>query len=447
MARLLKVGDTVKTKFGVDVAITKLLSGKGGQGYVYIVKYGNETKVLKWYKTTFIKKMRDIQATVNGSKISADRAFYDNMAYNTTHRPRLLPDYFIWPLDYIEWNYSLDDSFGYIMDLIPTDTYKELTDFYMFKTRFKSRYEMLTACLNVIEGFRRLHLDGMSYQDINNGNIYIDPNTGNVLIADNDNVTTNGVNFGIGGKDRYMAPEVVLGNIPNKYTDRFSLAVILFRILMGAQHPLEGVHSEGNPESVSYGKDPVFIFDPADKRNAPTPQKHKNALIKWPEYPKYIQDLFIDVFGKKCITTPEARPIETIWIRDFIRLRGEIATCPHCEKAPVFLDVNGAVKCPNCKADVTVPCKLVSGNNVIPVVPRTNIYMCQLDSGCKDFDKKALRFLKSPQGNYAFGNFLDETIHVDYPDGTSISVASKDVAPFKLGMKIHIGGFTGEVCR
>jgi serine/threonine protein kinase len=49
-----------------------------------------------------------------------------------------------------------------------------------------------------------------------------------------------GSQSGILGKARYMAPEIVLGkNMPDKYSDRYSLAVILFLLFYGG-HPLEG---------------------------------------------------------------------------------------------------------------------------------------------------------------------------------------------------------------
>ena len=60
-----------------------------------------------------------------------------------------------------------------------------------------------------------------------------------VLICDNDNVTGNGNSLGVMGKARYMAPEVVRGATPDKVTDRYSLAVILYLLLIG-NHPLEG---------------------------------------------------------------------------------------------------------------------------------------------------------------------------------------------------------------
>lgn len=64
-----------------------------------------------------------------------------------------------------------------------------------------------------------------------------------MLICDNDNVSPFGTNLGIMGKQRWMAPEIVMGkNDPDKNSDRFSLAVVLFRLLF-INHPLEGRYS------------------------------------------------------------------------------------------------------------------------------------------------------------------------------------------------------------
>ena len=59
---------------------------------------------------------------------------------------------------------------------------------------------------------------------------FINPSNGDVMICDNDNVMANNERSGILGKARYMAPEIVAGGIPDKYSDRFSLSVILFML-------------------------------------------------------------------------------------------------------------------------------------------------------------------------------------------------------------------------
>lgn len=81
---------------------------------------------------------------------------------------------------------------------------------------------MLAAAMKICEGFRMLHLKGYSYQDLNDGNFFIRPSDGDVLICDNDNVMPQGQKSGIMGKARYMAPEIVAGGVPDKYSDRLS---------------------------------------------------------------------------------------------------------------------------------------------------------------------------------------------------------------------------------
>ena len=178
---------------------------------------------LKWYH--------------NGA-IANPKRFYKNLTDNIAKGAPTSA--FLWPLYLTE---PKDGSFGYIMNL-REKKYKDFSDFLLVKVRFGSISAAITACLNITNGFRDLHRKGFSYQDLNDGNFFIDPQTGDVLICDNDNVSPFGDNLGIAGKARYMAPEVVR-NIkkPNTMTDRFSLAVILFRILF-LDHPLEGKQFE-----------------------------------------------------------------------------------------------------------------------------------------------------------------------------------------------------------
>ena len=480
---LLKVGDTIRSSMGIEIKIESLLSGKGGQGYVYCVNYGGSRKILKWYKSSYLESLRqkrvrcDWQGRVKKIKepdksddkeISTLEAFYNNLSFNAKNKPSNIGRAFVWPIDVTNWHAGSQSSFGYIMDIIDTKTYKELTDYYTFNARFASRHTMLTCCLNIVEEFRKLHLNGLSYQDLNDGNIYTNPNTGEIYIADNDNVTPNEVNLGVGGKDRYMAPEIVLGNAPDKYSDRFSMALILFRIMMGGQHPFEGKYSEENSEKIVYGKDPVFIFDDTDKRNAPVPTKHKNVMMMWPQYPEYIKTLFKRTFKTKIVDSGivkknpktgelihiftdancETRPLEEEWIRALIRLRGEMVDCPKCKKTPVFLDVKNVVTCPNCKAQLSVPCKVKCGNMVIPIVPGDIIYRCQIDMTYREFNKGIMKLLvNSTDRRMGFGNMSEDTWRIDYPDGTTATIPPRSVAEFKLGMKIHIGAHCLEITK
>jgi len=243
--------------------------GEGGQGVVYRVKVGGKEYALKWY---------------HKGAVHNPKKFYQNLENNVAKGAPTKA--FLWPLYLTQ---PVDDSFGYIMELRPKN-YREFSEFLLAKVHFQSLTAAVNAALNITNGFRELHRNGFSYQDLNDGNFFIDPTNGDVLICDNDNVAPYGESLGIAGKARYMAPEVVR-NIkrPDVMTDRFSLSVVLFRLLF-LDHPLEGKRVVEAPclteelELKFYGKDPIFIYDPTDDSNRPVRGVHSNAIRFWPMY-------------------------------------------------------------------------------------------------------------------------------------------------------------------
>ena len=201
----LSTGTRITLSNGGYVTINKEL-GRGGQGIVYLVDYHGKPKALKWSLNT------------------PDQNFYNNLNSNILNGSP--SDAFLWPEAITERQRG---SYGYVMDLRPKN-YFEFGNFLMAKAKFASFDAMLNAAMKICNGFMMLHRFGYSYQDLNDGNFFIDPQTGDVLICDNDNVMPQGEKSGIMGKARYMAPEVVAGGIPDKYSDRYSLSVILFML-------------------------------------------------------------------------------------------------------------------------------------------------------------------------------------------------------------------------
>lgn len=212
----LKKGDKVNLTSGGYVTIEKEL-GRGGQGIVYLVNLSGEKKALKWYLN------------------APNDKFYKNLEHNVMNGAPGGSSAFLWP-EYL--TQKQNGSYGYVMKLRPQNYY-EFGNFLLAKKSFRSYTAMLAAAMKICNGFMMLHRFGYSYQDLNDGNFFIDPNTGDVLICDNDNVMPQGEKSGIMGKARYMAPEIVAGGVPDKYSDRFSLSVILF-MLFYANHPFEG---------------------------------------------------------------------------------------------------------------------------------------------------------------------------------------------------------------
>lgn len=434
----LKTGFKAKTIYNNTFTVIELIGG-GGQGNVYKVDYNGKTMALKWYHKSTIDKMKN-----------ADE-FYENLKSNIYKGAPTTA--FLWPEDLTEW---CDGSFGYIMQL-RSSGYEELTKYLIWdqklrkmKVQFGSITARCNAAINIIEGFRALHNDGYSYQDLNNGNFFINPQSGEVLICDNDNVSERGVNFGIAGKQRYMAPEVVLGGMPDKRSDRFSLAVILFRMLF-IEHPLEGKYSTPpcmtpEYEHKFYGSDPVFVLDPEDNRNTANNQLNTNTLRFWKIYPEYIRELFIQSFSKSSMHPPYDRVIERTWLDAFVRLRSETVTCPHCGKE-TFITPKYAVSCMYCGDQLTCLNSLKFKRFEIPAYGGVKIYAGQTSKAEESFHTVIGEIVRNKNNPEKLGvrNLSDIRWSVKLPDNTVKTVEPDGIMPVIEGFELTVGNSTGTV--
>ena len=254
--------------------------------------------------------------------------------------------------------------------------------------------------MNIVEAFRDLHGEGYSYQDINNGSFFIDATTGDVRICDTDNVAPNRENLGVAGRQRFMAPEIVRNiSRPDKYSDYFSLAVILF-MLFHIWHPLEGRRFDNFPcmtehvELKLYGKEPLFIFDPGIDLNRP--HDTSNASRFWKRYPKFFRDVFCKAFSQESIRIDSAddldrisrcRVDENIWRAALVNLRSCLVKCPSCG-ADVFLDMGFGTTCYNGKCGnrilKTLTLFFLGGKYRVPVYPGVEIRKCMVDGTSTD---------------------------------------------------------------
>ena len=351
----LSSGTTITLRGGGTCVVEREL-GRGGQGIVYQVNMDGKPYALKWYTQSY------------------DRAFYDNLARNAEQGSP--SNYFLWPLKITEHQQG---SFGYIMDLRPS-RFKEIGQFLLAKARFKSMHESIVACLNICTAFQRLHANGYSYGDLNDGNFFIDPATGDVLICDNDNVVPDGQDVsGIIGKPGYMAPEIIEGaSKPNRYSDYFSQAVILFLILLG-NRPFEGAWAAACPcmtekfEREINGFNAVFICDPDDSKNRPVRGLHNNVIRRWPLMPSLLRRFFEKAFGRDSITNPTARPMDRAWQKVMLQMMAMYVPCPICGK-PTFIYIDQqATKCIECDHVFHRPVRLKIEQYEIPLVPGQEI--------------------------------------------------------------------------
>jgi DNA-binding helix-hairpin-helix protein with protein kinase domain len=415
----LSKGAKVTLSNGSFVTIKKEL-GRGGQGIVYLVDHNGKDMALKWYLN------------------APDNIFYKNLNNNILNGAP--SDVFLWPKALAE---RQQGSFGYLMDLRPGN-YFEFGNFLMAKVKFTSFDAMLNAAMKICNGFMMLHRFGYSYQDLNDGNFFIDPKTGDVLICDNDNVMPQGEKSGIMGKARYMAPEVVAGGIPDKYSDRYSLSVILF-MLFYVNHPLEGAKVVACPcmtetyEKKFYGSEAVFIYNPNDKSNLPVRGIHQNVIRRWPVLPAILRDTFTREFSEEMLRNPQKRMLEQNWEKLIATLRDSLVICPHC-KGETFIE-EGKSMCMNCGKDVEVPLSLKISNRNVFLTGGTKLYI--------DHDNNAdVLVLKDAKAGLLLLKNLssDTTWTAETPSGKLKTVAPGECVPVKEGIKVSFNQTTkGEI--
>ena len=412
----LKTGTIVHLTNGQTAKVKKLL-GEGGQGYVYLVDMAGKEMALKWYKK---------------DPSTNPVAFYKNLCRNALNGAP--SPVFIWP-KYV--TNKENDSFGYIMDLRPQGYY-EFGQFLLGKQKFTSFLALTTAAIDICDGFKALHAQGLSYQDLNDGNFFINPKTGHVMICDNDNAFPNGEKSGILGKARYMAPEVVIGkDLPNTYTDKFSLSVILF-MLFYMNHPFEGAKVLAAPcmtekhEKKFYGSEILFICDLNDKSNQPVRGIHNNVIRRWPYLPSILRKVFTEEFGKDKLRNPTRRFNEQQWLDTITLVRDSLIRCPLCGQE-TFVSVTGENKCMECGRAIQITNTLsinkrsliLTKGNLL-YLDRDNVPDLQVVADPKDANKLKIQ------------NLTPDTIVVDTTVGTTRPVDPKGLMPVKAGLTLHI---------
>lgn len=410
----LKSNDLVNLTIGSQAKVIKEL-GRGGQGIVYLVELAGQQMALKWYLTP------------------PNDQFYKNLERNI--RQGAPSDAFIWP-EYL--TVKEKGSFGYIMRLRPSD-YFEFGNYLLARKNFKSFDAMLAAAMKICNGFMMLHRFGYSYQDLNDGNFFIRQTDGDVLICDNDNVMPQGEMSGIMGKARYMAPEVVAGGKPDKYSDRFSLSVILF-MLFFANHPFEGAKVVACPcmteayEKKFYGSEALFIYNPTDKSNLPVRGVHQNVIRRWPLFPSLLKETFIEEFSDDKLKNPQKRIIEQGWQKIISQIRDELVVCPNC-KEETFLDLRaGKCQCMNCGGGIDASKTLTMNSRSLVLTPGTKLYIDNdnIPDGVVDVFPNDNKLL-------VVRNLTSSSWHVDTPSGKVKVVGPGDFMPVLNGLKISFG--------
>lgn len=397
---------------------------------MYLVDYCGGDFALKWYTRDY------------------SDSFYNNLKSNADSGAP--SNAFLWPLAVTE---KQKGSFGYIMRLRPRG-YREFGDFMLAKVQFSSMAANINAAIKICDAFQKLHIRGLSYQDMNDGNFFINPRNGDVLICDNDNVAPDKTNLGIIGKAGYLAPEIVdQKTMPNRYSDYFSMAVILF-ILFYFNRPFEGQKIAGcgcmteDMEKDFFGHKAVFIMDPLDNSNRPVPGLHTNVIRRWGLFPNSMEKLFIQAFSKQSILFPEKRVIDREWMTLMIQLRSMLCKCPHCgEETFVEPDSSNQV-CLDCERNIEKPMVLKVDKFRIPLFQGQKIYNVQLpvDGDLNAIVGEVIRH--SMTNRLGIKNYSTFTWQAIDPAGDVHNVPPEAGLPIKNEMKIKFKmGINGLIVK
>lgn len=380
----LEIGKKVSLEFGGSAEIIDFI-GSGRQGNLYLVKFNGQKWAMKWYDCDMI---------------AGPEAFRANLKRHIAEDPPSKK--LLWP-KYITKQAS-DGSFGYITDMKQQsfETFSDVLSAFKPETdkltgkivkrpvKFINYSAMVTCAINLVNTFRKLHNAGKIYNYLDDNSFFVNVSTGAVLIGDCDCITDESESFDVSILHEYIAPEIISDNAEHSvYTNRYSLAVALFRLLFRGS-PLEGektvldVCLTHEDELVHYGKDAVFVLDPNNDSNRPVRGIHDNVIKFWKVYPEYIKEAFIHSFTKG-LKEPEDRISEEEWLKILIKLRTELIECS-CGKSS-FGSVrtnprSTKLRCPKCgKEHVTM--KLDDTESRIPLYLGKKIYSCELTS---DFD-------------------------------------------------------------
>jgi len=436
-----KTGDLIKNGFEFSLSngqkcIVKDFIGGGGQGEVYRVSIDGKEYALKWYFD---------RCQTEGLRNSLS----DLIAGGAPSKS------FLWPKLLIEH----ENKFGYLMDLLPT-SYKKSQDILSRKINL-SYVTACNACLQLADAFRHLHIAGLSYQDISWGNIFINPTTGDILVCDNDNVAPHGISVaGIAGTMGFMAPEIVRGDTnPDSYTDLFSLAVLMFRLLF-LEHPFEGkryAEAECYDQAfcqLIYGENPVFIFDPSGT-NPPDSNTQGNAKLFWEKYPQYLQELFTMAFTKGLSDRENGRPLEQTWIDAFRKIRESLFPCPYCSVSIAYDEAvvsNGRINCYKCRKQLPLPprIKITVGkrSRTISLNADTKLQVYQLEPtpDIEKGDVPVAEMAQNPNNPSSWGlrNLTSDNWFYMVADGEEKSCAPGRAIVLNKNLKINFGSATGE---
>lgn len=436
MATVLPRGTELRVA-GTDVkCVIDRMIGEGGQGAVYVAFLGTSTYALKWYHPD--KADRDLRRRI------------------ATLIGRGSPDpRFLWPREEITGRTGT--GFGYLMNLVPPG-FRELTALFASTPATRLVLDLRARAqvgIEIVDCFLKLHAGGFCYRDINLGAFLLDPSSLGVRVCDNDNIDINGSTSNSVGTLLFMAPELVRGEaVPSADTDLFSLAVLLFYLLMDG-HPLLGraEYEIAYPVAGDWqrllGFDPCFIFDPDDTRNAAIPGVHDRQIATWNTLPAGLCALFVRTFGQG-LKMPRRRALASEWRPMLEVVRDTAVTCGCAIHFATVMGRSGSTaegdySCGLCGEGLPPAPRLAIGTTCIVLTPTAKLFASHVGARVKGNDRPVGELATNAAGLRGLRNVGDVDWRAREGDGQPTIVAPGRSVTLKPGVQIDFGRVIGKV--
>ena len=314
----LRVHDRVRSEdLKHEFVVDALIHSGTGQGDIYKVHEGKDVYALKLYHTGDPKRhRRQIDILYKRGRASSS---------------------FVHPL----FTVKVGEQIGYVMEYVGGDHYKSGSVLFNGLERDADggntiRMELpfcqkLEILYNYLNAAAILYDADIIYGDYKPDNCKVNMNDYSVKILDTDTAVGAASRPIVCGTIGFVEPLVMRGEIvPNKHSDAFALAVIIYMTLISG-HPLRGKRYEEpcntDIDTYTFATNPIYVYSNLDHSNRPLPDD-KRVIERMKAYPQYFRDAmhrtFVDGLfdGEKRTSPREWMEILTQLYRDhFISVR------------------------------------------------------------------------------------------------------------------------------
>ncbi|MFF9848462.1 hypothetical protein [Streptomyces litmocidini] len=311
--------DGVSLALGDGTRVTRAAKplGTGGQGSVWRLNERADLAAKIYNRVPDGAQLRRLTAMLRADPLAGERL--------APGQPPML----VWPVDLIEAGGS---PVGYGMPYLDPAAHTQLSGLLQKPVRLR-RFEgrahwkfLLAVASNLAYMTAELHQQGFVVGDLSSANAVVDRN-GFVTFLDCDSFAftdaLTGESFGCEVfTDDYASPERQRGEPPTRQADDFALAVLVYQLLTGGNHPFDGAPLYGAPEATR--KDNIasgtsFLVEPGRVR---TP-----AQLLAPEVlPPRLVELARRTFGPG-MRDPRRRPSSAVWLDALDEARDAVVQC------------------------------------------------------------------------------------------------------------------------